>query len=873
MAELSPETYDCTDESGSWTSWPSHKQHWCCRHHHKACPTEAPAPTEPNESHDGRASTTASGSWSSRASLLPSHTLQHNCSDDRNALKTWSRDKRKWCCREEMIGCTACDHICDLEGQQATCRRRVEWLKSHKFNGEKNSCEMALGVVLRDCSVCSACTFDDACPAEAAEESASLMRMRASSDAEEAFSCTPAVPGEEDLWSPERRRWCCEHRGRGCVGALAPTATTQTATAEATTTQTTTTRTIAEAVDCENGADVWQDTWSQSKKEHCCKTANVGCSDHKQDCSTICTYSGVGASCQDRVDWLVAHGMSNKAGACPVAHREVVEQCDVCKGCKVEDACPDKAVDEDVFDCDEDAEHWRTKWPQAKRTWCCESKGKGCADLAPTTTTVTRQSMTDAEEPLFDCKKGVSTWQTTWTAKKQSWCCAKERLGCLSAIDCQEHGGCTEEDPYDCVATDDRSVQLWTPGQKAWCCKHRHVGAGCELPDDESTWNCQAEVLHWEEDWPDAKKEWCCEHYKIGCSPGSSVAPPTTTVLPRSYNCQLGIENWQHVWSPTKAAWCCKHRLVGCGGSDKPSCDGQASDWTELQKAFCCKTKNAEGCPEASDGDDAARYSCDGGDAASWSPSKRAWCCAEKGIACITAAPPATEKATTQKTTSAAPSYDCGDVGEVAPATWAAAHKEWCCKNEDRGCQAACYDHNVAYLPFDMPGQFVSYEAGPERCQERCRRTDACKHFTYLEREGSCHISDDTASQVTWFDAFSGPASCKPSGAPAGGGEAQGLTEVTDGHGEAARFRARQLVLGMQDKAAAAPLGRSPLAARLPSGNLATAIVLAIVATIALATAVAAATRGHRSTYTTIPSWRSREQEYSAVGEVPLPLM
>jgi len=87
-------------------------------------------------------------------------------------------------------------------------------------------------------------------------------------------------------------------------------------------------------------------------------------------------------------------------------------------------------------------------------------------------------------------------------------------------------------------------------------------------------------------------------------------------------------------------------------------------------------------------------------------------------------------------------------------------------------------------MPLNMPGTTLSLETDDSACQERCKRTSGCVHFSYYVQLGHCHLQSRRATlmpgQVGWI---SGPASC--SGAPAsssgGGGGSESRRRSRDG--------------------------------------------------------------------------------------------
>merc|ERR1740130_871562 len=76
-----------------------------------------------------------------------------------------------------------------------------------------------------------------------------------------------------------------------------------------------------------------------------------------------------------------------------------------------------------AFQCDDDPT-WELSWSLLKKTFCCQTAGKGCASQVVTTTT----TVTEA----FDCDSDLSCgkWKIAWSAEKKRVCCAREAKGC-----------------------------------------------------------------------------------------------------------------------------------------------------------------------------------------------------------------------------------------------------------------------------------------------------------------------------------------------------------------------------------------------------------------------------------------------------------
>jgi len=64
--------------------------------------------------------------------------------------------------------------------------------------------------------------------------------------------------------------------------------------------------------------------------------------------------------------------------------------------------------------------------------------------------------------------------------------------------------------------------------------------------------------------------------------------------------------------------------------------------------------------------------------------------------------------------------------------------------------------------PLNRPGHGVTTTANSLQCQELCRMADDCEHFTWLKREGTCHLQGADAFLVPAESSVAGPGSCPP---------------------------------------------------------------------------------------------------------------
>eukprot|EP00931_Biecheleriopsis_adriatica_P088065 TRINITY_DN62454_c0_g1_i1.p1 TRINITY_DN62454_c0_g1~~TRINITY_DN62454_c0_g1_i1.p1 ORF type:complete len:411 (+),score=57.62 TRINITY_DN62454_c0_g1_i1:41-1234(+) len=131
-----------------------------------------------------------------------------------------------------------------------------------------------------------------------------------------------------------------------------------------------------------------------------------------EPCKNSCSYSGVSAHCDERIQYAVKHNFGTAPNACILAHKLVLHQCDSCSQCTLEKsncqqpqkpevgslagvatspapqntpapkappaAPPGFGVIPDEYDCMKDLEDWTTSWSIDKKVWCCHNQGTKC---------------------------------------------------------------------------------------------------------------------------------------------------------------------------------------------------------------------------------------------------------------------------------------------------------------------------------------------------------------------------------------------------------------------------------------------------------------------------------------------------------------
>lgn len=97
----------------------------------------------------------------------------------------------------------ACDAVCTLAGQDASCTDRIRWTADNVFTDKPMACHQAHESVLRECSVCGPCTV----------KGTGCKDEETRSGKPQPFDCQK---GEDVEWSEEKKRWCCDEHQQAC---------------------------------------------------------------------------------------------------------------------------------------------------------------------------------------------------------------------------------------------------------------------------------------------------------------------------------------------------------------------------------------------------------------------------------------------------------------------------------------------------------------------------------------------------------------------------------------------------------------------------------------------------------------------------------
>merc|ERR1712048_565453 len=95
--------------------------------------------------------------------------------------------------------------------------------------------------------------------------------------------------------------------------------------------------------------------------------------------------------------------------------------------------------------------------------------------------------------PEHNCEADLSTWESSWSLTKKTWCCNHEGHGC---------GPSTTIVMFDCFTTFAKfrnGQQSWSGAKRAWCCKHHN--RGCVVHSAGDSYDCDDGYKTWRSDW------------------------------------------------------------------------------------------------------------------------------------------------------------------------------------------------------------------------------------------------------------------------------------------------------------------------------------------------------------------------------------
>eukprot|EP01065_Artemidia_motanka_P027580 TRINITY_DN3276_c0_g2_i2.p1 TRINITY_DN3276_c0_g2~~TRINITY_DN3276_c0_g2_i2.p1 ORF type:complete len:928 (+),score=185.06 TRINITY_DN3276_c0_g2_i2:81-2864(+) len=521
--------YDCRTEE----VWTQDKRQWCCEHEHKGCR---------DGSVDALCHTCESTFCPAIAGMscrekevqcvtAPCCPLVQCGFDCSGAADGWTPEQAQWCCEHEQKGC----------GATGACRRC-------------SSSPCPAGMRCNEKEV--QCVTTPCCP-----------------DVECEFDCT-----SKEVWSSRKSRWCCIHKGEGCVEPSmlpSPVSPPKPGCQSCATTMCPALagmRCIETAVECvrapccplvECGYDCRTDeAWTTEKKAWCC-ARGMG-----SDCVRSPVPAPTKSSCQSCATTM-----------CPaLAGMRCIETNVYCVR---EPCCP---LIECGYDC-----HTDEAWTTEKKAWC-SARGmgndsarspvpapprSGCQSCA-TTRCPALAGMRCVETtvycvrepccPLIECGYDCHT-DEAWTTEKKAWCCARGMgSGCArSPVSASPKRSCPSCAVTDCrIGT--RCVEQPVQCVTEPCCPIVDCIEACSSC---SSTQCQQGTE--------------CVERRVEC-----VREPCCPVVECAYRCLQDV-----AWLPGEAAWCCAHGQGGCEQLPSPVSRTPVQSCPQRERYNTC----ASACP------------------------------------------------------------------------------------------------------------------------------------------------------------------------------------------------------------------------------------------------------------------------------------
>jgi len=420
------------------------KKHWCCDHHDRGCPhhtTSLPFDCDAGFSNWQQGWSTPKKEWCCHHAhrgcfvpklQLPVSTEPYNCLDGLNNWQgAWSQGKKLWCCHVKSLGCYS------TTAMPYDCRAGLSNWQEGWSGGKKSWCceHRNLGCHVK---------------------------------VSDPYDCDAGFSNWQAGWSIAKKQWCCGKVNRGCEEHPVQ-------------------------YDCDAGYSNWEKGWAYAKKAWCCTHRQKGCASSTLSplgCKAVCNFRNEAATCQNRIQFSAEHHFAHKENACGQAYSRVQVECDVCRGCSIEETgchALEVTISHKIskpFDCEAGFSNWQAGWSEPKKHWCCTHEQKACSAAAETS---------------FDCSAGLSNFHDGWAPAKKTWCCEKQGQGCEGP------------NPPDFPAGAGfywKHVQIngfWT-----WVRAHtsEHL---------KPQYDCDAGLSNFKMGWAHSKKIWCCEHQQKGC--------------------------------------------------------------------------------------------------------------------------------------------------------------------------------------------------------------------------------------------------------------------------------------------------------------------------------------------------------------------
>jgi len=413
-----------------------------------------------------------------------------NCDGD---SQTWVLEKRSRCCR--LVG-RGCADDGQYECHEGVSNWQKEWSQTKQFfccGFDLAGCQKAVGGTSTTLESNFNCEID-------LENWVTKW-----SPQKKAFCCqkydfgceltTTSVPYdcEADLlhfktgWPVAKKEWCCTHEHVACEQASTAQSTTAVLTSVSTTVNVHTRATT--------GAPASSTAPAVAASSSSASTTKIASA---TGCDATCDVDGVGASCRDRINWIVNEGPPKGLAGQPIACRSalavVIKDCGQCSSCPLaETECSGEGPHEEYVI------GTRSDCPGDYTRVTSLQKCQAAAQALKAADQMDKSHVGEESNPSYP--SGCYTWggSTYFNAASEDSEQPETDVICI-------------QDVYECKESEQDSISSWSAGKSSWCCIMQ--GIACPAGVSIGNFECVTEQANWGQ----LKKDWCCENAQIGCS-------------------------------------------------------------------------------------------------------------------------------------------------------------------------------------------------------------------------------------------------------------------------------------------------------------------------------------------------------------------
>lgn len=230
------------------------------------------------------------------------------------------------------------------------------------------------------------------------------------------------------------------------------------------------------------------------------------------------------------------------------------------------------------YNCQEDYASWQEKWPEGKKTWCCQHSGMACemADAAATVHTMDQEFASsestsapssfgqDADftpKPAFPSTAAQTTTAAATSSQAGQAAAAQPPAAGVSqqppmGDPSQQPGLLPVQSAAAPAAAAPAAAEVPPPSLRFPPPTPQAAAVATSPPevDPPLHYACKIDADNGPDEWSQEQKVWCCQHTGKGCSPTMAL----------SFNCSAALQSWRKEWSEAKKAWCCQNKHLGC---------------------------------------------------------------------------------------------------------------------------------------------------------------------------------------------------------------------------------------------------------------------------------------------------------------------